>query len=72
MNLDMENPATLAADRAPNSSLCVVAGECSEHNRATPKIQELRAAFVARKARLSHDIAHLIAALLFGGARDDR
>ena len=63
-----ENPVTLAADRAQNRFNCLDALNGFENSPSPSKIQERRAAFVARKCRISRDIAETIAVLAFGEA----
>jgi hypothetical protein len=64
----MENPASLAADRAPNSfKRAAVNG--SEIIEKASSLQEIRAAFVARRCRMSREFAQIIAPLTFGHRR---
>jgi hypothetical protein len=59
------NPATSGnVNRALNSSC--VAADPLEHNQGHLSVQALRAAFVARKARLSPTFAAILAPIFFG------
>lgn len=60
------SPVTLAADRARNSFNCRAALNSSEITPSHPKLQEIRAAFVARKCGVSREIAMIVAPLAFG------
>jgi uncharacterized membrane-anchored protein len=62
----MKNPAPLAADRAQDRFKGLQALNGSENSHSPSKIQERRAAFIARKFRISRDIAETIAPLAFG------
>jgi hypothetical protein len=64
-----ESPASLAADRAPNSSLCLAACDGSEHSLTRPEIQAFRVAWIARRSRLPLSVAAALAPLAFGEAR---
>lgn len=65
MKQEMESPVALAADRARNLfSLAALNG--SETTPSHPKLQEIRAAFVARKCGVSREIAMIVAPLAFG------
>ncbi|MGO9392572.1 hypothetical protein [Rhodoblastus sp.] len=59
------NPASLAAGRALENVFCLAANN-PEITQDASKIQEIRAAFIARKCRISRDIAETIALLAFG------
>lgn len=58
-------PATLAAGRDLGNMFCLAANN-PEISQDASKIQEIRAAFVARKCGVSHEIAMIIAPLAFG------
>jgi hypothetical protein len=61
------NPAALAdAGRARNSFNCLATLNGSENSQSPPEIQERRAAFIARRCRISRDVAGTIALLAFG------
>jgi hypothetical protein len=62
----MKNPVTLAADRAQNRFNVLPTLNSFEITTPPAKIQEQRAAFIARKCRISRDIAETIALLAFG------
>lgn len=64
MTIDKENPASLAADRAPK--LFSLAANNSEITQNARKIQEIRAGFVARKCGVSREIAMIVAPFAFG------
>ena len=65
MTIDMKNPASRAAGRAPELfSLAAVNG--SETTPHAPKTQDLRAAFVARRCNISWVHAQIVAPLAFG------
>ncbi len=63
---EMKNPVTLAADRAQNRFNCLAALNGFENYHTPTKIQDQRAAYVARKCRLSREVAETIALLAFG------
>lgn len=67
MKLDMENPGTLAA-RAPKRFNSLAALNNSEDTAAAHNLQHFRASFLARKHRISSDLAAVVAALAFGQA----
>jgi hypothetical protein len=66
MKPEMLNPAPLAADRAHDRFNCLATLNGPENSPCSSKIQERRAAFIARKCRISRDIAETIALLAFG------
>jgi hypothetical protein len=67
-----ESPASLAADRAPNSSLCLAACDGSEHSLTQPEIQAFRVAWIARRTRLPLSVAATIAHLAGLGPMEAR
>ena len=63
------NPASLGDGRVQNRFNCLQALNDFDLVTSPSKIQEHRASFVARKFRLSREIAEAIALLAFGGTR---
>jgi hypothetical protein len=63
---EMKNPASLAASRAQDRFKSLQALNGPEDSPSLSKIQERRAAFIARKCRISRDIAETVALLAFG------
>ena len=63
---EMKNPAPLTADRAQDRFEGLQALNGPENSLSPSNIQERRADFIARKCRISRDIAETIAPLVFG------
>jgi hypothetical protein len=63
------NPASLGDGRVQNRFYCLQALNGFDPVISPSKIQEHRASFVARKFRLSREIAETIALLAFGETR---
>jgi hypothetical protein len=61
------NPASGAADRARD--LITATAICSKNNAPKPEIQDHRAAWLARRFRLSLAMAEAVATLHFGEVR---
>ncbi len=65
MMTEKMSPASLAAGRALGKVFCLAANN-PEITQDASKLQEIRAAFVARKCGVSREIAMIVAPLAFG------
>lgn len=65
MNPNMENPAS-GCGGAPKFSHCWQALVKSENKANSPDIQDIRAGWIARKARIPHNLAAIVAPFAFG------
>ncbi len=63
------SPTAQGNGRAPESAISLAAIG-SEINPKAPKIQEIRAAFVARHCNISQEIARIVAPLAFEEAAE--
>lgn len=66
----MENPASLAASRAPKYD-CLAADRASETTENAPLDQAWREAYIARRCKISRHLAAVVVGLAFnmGGAQ---